>query len=224
MFINKTYLYETASPHSQEGIKALQRVSACVKKIRHIKRKLKDLASPILALKGNTVKTCSLSTATRKSRGELAPTHRPLGWERSWADACSSFSPKQSWRKKKTRSLGDKRFCDCELTLPCVIAGSCQQGHGYRWHCLFPLLFWKHFQVPHGRPITQHYLQPLLMKFAPSPCKSSVVCSTASTGNISVQGFPRYLAHHWSNAYTGISLQGFNVHSNHLLPGALRLG
>lgn len=52
MFVNKRYLYEAASPHSQEGIKALQCESDCVKKIRHIKRKLKDLTSPIFGSEG----------------------------------------------------------------------------------------------------------------------------------------------------------------------------
>lgn len=81
MFINKSYLCDTASPHSQEGIKAPQGVvcTACIQKIRHIKRKLKDLStSPVLAPKGNTVKICSsLYCHWRVQRGTCTNSQAP---------------------------------------------------------------------------------------------------------------------------------------------------
>ena len=72
-------MHETDSPYSQEGIKALQCVSACVKKIRRIKKKIKDLTSSVLASKENSlwwfVEVVAVpSTATRMSKGACTKT------------------------------------------------------------------------------------------------------------------------------------------------------
>lgn len=100
-----------------------------------------------------------------------------------------SHGEKKTTTEKKKQKPGALVISASATVLLHIIDGTCQQGYGRRWHCLFPLLFWKHLQALHSRHITQHYLQLLLMIFCPSHCKSSLVCSTASTRTSVSRGF-----------------------------------